>query len=355
MIRRALHLILKNNTSTSIVLPDYPSDHEIGSISEMIDCLKKYKHGISRFRERNPNLDFVYKELNYESLDQAIHTVINSRKKIVCRHYLVAATYGIHYFDQIFKLDLVNNVITFFRVKTVSEVTHGIAVEEIGSMYLNSIFDNWPSVFHLIFDPLEISESEPELDEEDEYFEEGEHYEDEKDEDSEIDIDLEILKTDITTLTEKVKDLDDILILGDVNLNSSKMRTELVFSPELFKLWSFLYNNVYPNYVDNMHVTVEYSGSGDSGDIDSVSVYVKGVYCTEFPHNDHMHDKIWKVIDSRQSGFYNNEGGYGIIMLSPTKVKWDHYNYVNSTEHDVDLELDIEHYIKKTEDDKMPF
>jgi hypothetical protein len=87
-------------------------------------------------------------------------------------------------------------------------------------------------------------------------------------------------------------------------------------------------------------IKVQYSGSGDSGQTDDIDI------TPEKRHEmldekmesgktirDALDEFAWKGIEDNESGFYNNEGGYGEIIFDVAErtVKMEHNNYIQET------------------------
>lgn len=87
-------------------------------------------------------------------------------------------------------------------------------------------------------------------------------------------------------------------------------------------------------------IKVQYSGSGDSGQTDDIDI-------TPEKRHEMLDEKMesgktirealdefaWKGIEDNESGFYNNEGGYGEIIFDVAErtVKMEHNNYIQET------------------------
>jgi len=98
------------------------------------------------------------------------------------------------------------------------------------------------------------------------------------------------------------------------------------------------------NYLDALGIkrlTVQYSGSGDSGQTDDISTEpIKRDLLldelfedTEKPLKEILDEFTWRAIEEHEGGFYNNEGGYGEVVfdIKNRTVKMEHNNYVQET------------------------
>jgi hypothetical protein len=118
------------------------------------------------------------------------------------------------------------------------------------------------------------------------------------------------------------------------------------------ELWELLMSNIEDTDLpENCTFKINYSGSGDSGDIDSFNVYYDkdGSYVSDRieSHFDsdtcnQMYSQAWRVIDEEEPGFVNNDGGYGEMQISATKFSWNHYNYFTETNQTVAMDVDLE-------------
>jgi hypothetical protein len=78
-------------------------------------------------------------------------------------------------------------------------------------------------------------------------------------------------------------------------------------------------------------IVVEYSGSGDSGDIDNSDYISKTNGSIDVPNdiNDIVIDYIHSKILDTFSDWYNNEGGGGTLLIEVPSGKWNSDHYVN--------------------------
>jgi len=89
-------------------------------------------------------------------------------------------------------------------------------------------------------------------------------------------------------------------------------------------------------------ITVQYSGSGDSGQTDDIDVEPssrKNLLDEKFNDEETIHEALdricWDAIEDEQSGFYNNEGGFGelVIDVDEKTIQLNHTNYIQETEY----------------------
>jgi len=297
MITRALKFKMLCGAEGIIPLPETTLD-KVKSTEEFINQIKLYREGIRRFNDRNPMLEWSTKKETFKTLGLVIHDLINARKFI--NHQLITLD-GV---NQLFCLDFTTETITLCETDT-----H----EELGQMHINIIFDNWAELFYPTWTVIPVEEEEEEE---------------------------EVPNTSVYDhMRPKMQDA-----LGSLE----------------FELWDYLFsilgvdgNLLNPSSVIHVH----YSGGGDSGDIDSVTIYEKmsdiaikmGTKAHDLFDSDTVHSierLIWDVIDSKEGGFYNNEGGYGEMTIGISKFEWTHSNYIQSEEQTV-----AEHY---DFDDELP-
>jgi len=103
-------------------------------------------------------------------------------------------------------------------------------------------------------------------------------------------------------------------------------------------------------------VSVNYSGYGDSGQIEYVNLNMNVDRGVEFDVTSHpwypekqvqrtlddaLTDFLWKLIDTHYSGYENNDGGQGEIEWNVTAdtITLDHSWNITTTEHEPTLEL----------------
>ena len=85
---------------------------------------------------------------------------------------------------------------------------------------------------------------------------------------------------------------------------------------------------------------VHYSGSGDSGQTDDMTTIPDKLHKLL---DEQLNEKetlrsyldtfTWEKIEDEESGFYNNEGGYGEIIFDVAErtIKMEHNNYIQET------------------------
>ena len=290
-------------------IPLDPTDlSEVDSAAEFIDIIDKFRVGIRKFNDRNPMITWNPSPALREdtTLNDIIHDIVNSRK------FMNFPNVESHDYDQVFELNFATETITLYSIKKEGEPTGHY---ELGSMHINTMFSNWKDIFY----PL------------------GEFYitpfEDEDDE-------IEIINEE--------ESLYDYM--------RPKMLKELGEDSAEFELWDTIMREKTETDIlsEDAYAVINYSGSGDSGDTDSFNFFqriegdpipaflgdVSRYYYTET--RDKLYSAIWKMIDTREPGFYNNDGGYGEITIGPTKFEWNHYNYITETDHTVSLYTNIE-------------
>jgi len=89
-------------------------------------------------------------------------------------------------------------------------------------------------------------------------------------------------------------------------------------------------------------ITVQYSGSGDSGQTDDIDVEPssrKNLLDEKFDDKETIHEALdricWGAIEDEQGGFYNNEGGFGelVVDVDEKTIQLNHTNYIQETEY----------------------
>lgn len=93
------------------------------------------------------------------------------------------------------------------------------------------------------------------------------------------------------------------------------------------------------------YIESEYNGSGDSGQIDSIIYWTKGdgEQIKDIPNELHqvIENSFYKSLEDTMD-WYNNEGGYGVIMfdLNDMTFKIDQHIRITNTEYyDFDVEI----------------
>lgn len=290
-------------------IPLDPTDlSEVDSAAEFIDIIDKFRTGIRKFNDRNPMITWnpVPPLREDTKLNDIIHDIVNSRK------FMNFPNVESHDYDQVFELNFATETITLYSIKKAGEPTGHY---ELGSMHINTMFSNWKDIFY----PL------------------GEFYiVPFEDEDGEIEI------------INEEESLYDYM--------RPKMEEELGEGSAEFELWDAIMGEAAETDIlsEDAYAVINYSGSGDSGDTDSFNFYqkiegdpvpaflgdVSRYYYAET--RDKLYSAIWKLIDTREPGFYNNDGGYGEIIIGPKKFEWNHYNYITETDHTVGVYHDLE-------------
>jgi hypothetical protein len=279
---RALKVILKNGKSCTTHLLPYPGD-EVGSTTSFIVVVKASMEAIQRFIKRSPDISLISLPAGKESpmnLGHTLDKITSSRTKLEYQYV------GPDDYQQLFVLDFLNNCLVVYNSKR----------EEVGTMYFNNMFDNWRELFY----PDYI---EPDSEEE--------HIEEPDDEEAD-DLDTESIR-------EKI--LESI-------------------GEKALELW----DAVYKDGAITDEIRIEYSGCGDSGQTDGI--YLKKVdnpfaRSVEEDLYNEIDELVWELIDTREPGFYNNDGGSGHIYMSPKLFKWTHDNYVTESDRTVSEEITL--------------
>jgi len=85
---------------------------------------------------------------------------------------------------------------------------------------------------------------------------------------------------------------------------------------------------------------VHYSGSGDSGqtdDMTTIPAKLSKLLDEQLNQKETLRSYLetftWEKIEDEESGFYNNEGGYGEILFDVAErtIKMEHFNYIQET------------------------
>ena len=295
MTTRAISILLQNGRKYCFAMAPFEGT-ELESTRQVLNVLQKYSNGIKKFRERMPDLKYNNVLMVLE-FDEFIHTLIKARK------YVEGVSKDPGSCDQEFFIDFFNNTITLYK-----------GTEERGTMRLDMFYSNWESLFYKDELLAELSASVKEFEKED-------------------------------TLPDPPEEIE-VEVDGDYPL-TPQMKEEL--DPEAFDVWNHVMNNT--DYADHPYhkVTIDYSGSGDSGGIDEFRVWSDAKNYISF-NDEELDSLVWRLINTRESGFYNNDGGRGEIVISPTTFKWDHWNYVTNEAHDVSEEIDL-----SEETSELPF
>jgi hypothetical protein len=294
-----------NNADYKIAVPSAATTSIYSSMSTkdmtaaFLDAINKQRNNIKRFIRRKPVLETVSKLKTTEgesikgclTIEEMIDVFTSARKTISCKLVVDESSY-----DQMFGINFDTGMIVLYKKEWEN------TFEMIGSMPYDTIYSNWADLFF---------PEHPETEEE------------------EFDID-------------ELKDSEISESSGSESKSEIKSKRKHFFTESMmeqldepaFEMWNWFYN-----LMDiRGQVIIEYSGSGDSGAIDDI--IVEGtVVTTEL--RDKIEELCWKLIDSKESGFYNNDGGYGEIIITESKFSWKHYNYITDTHQSVDDEVDL--------------
>lgn len=355
MIRhRALTVLFPNGFTATVHLPGISQEvPEVDSAAQIVTSLEKYRNGLQRLIARSPSLT-MGKGKVYSNVDEVLHTIVNARK------YLDMNRVDLDYMHEHYHLDLITQTITF----------HNMSIgEERGSMPLKMFYANWREMFY----PETVSEesvvglSEWLYD----VYETGERIIA-----TEIPSTSEDVKSDMRSVVEDtikhledadLEDLDDDKSIGelldDPDLGHKRKRHEHltryaekmkeVIEDHDYELWEKSIE-VLADYedeekldldLDNIFIRINYSGGGDSGSVDDIQVFThdhKIISTISGDSREELEEIAWRVIDTEESGFYNNDGGYGYFIIGPQKYTWKHYNYVSSEEQSVDYQRTVE-------------
>lgn len=288
-------------------IPLDPTDlSEVGSAQEFIFIVDKFRTGIRRFNDRNPMITWSPSPSLREdtTLNDIIHDIVNSRK------YMNFPNVDPNDYQQVFELNFATESITLYAMR--SDAYPAVELEELGTMHINTMFSNWKELFYHGVEEHDVDVWKDHEDEEDEmeFIDEEESLYD--------------------YMRPKMKDQ-----IGDKQM----------------ELWDLLMSNLAETDLpENSTFKINYSGSGDSGDIDSFSVYYDkdGSYVSERIEShfnggtaNEMYSLAWRVIDEEEPGFVNNDGGYGEMVISATKFSWEHYNYFTETNQTVAMDVDF--------------
>lgn len=295
-------------------IPLDPTDlSEVDSAAEFIDIIDKFRVGIRKFNDRNPMITWNPSPSLREdtTLNDIIHDIVNSRK------FMNFPNVDPNDYQQVFELNFATETITLYNMR-IAEYTF-VELEELGSMHINTMFSNWRDIFYYATpDEIVIHGSEDEDD-------------------------------DVTVVDEEESIYDYM-----------RPKMEEALGTKEFELWDMLFTTKTMDVMDlttkvmtgeplqeGTYITIAYSGSGDSGDVDHISVYRKTDSSPEFLGDvskmftkedcDKFYSQVWRTVDEREGGFVNNDGGYGHMTISHTKFEWDHYNYITETDHTVGI------------------
>jgi hypothetical protein len=222
-------------------------------------------------------------------------------------------------YEQVFQLDFTTESITLYSEDrfVVSDDAPLTPVKhvELGTMHINAMFSNWKDLFY------------PGIEEED----------------------LEVWKE---ALDEDEEDEKWIPAEEESLYAYMKPKMEDQLGDKQMALWDLLMSNIAnTDLPENCTFKINYSGSGDSGDIDSFNVYYDkdGSYVSErieshfdSGNSSAAYSLAWTVIGEEEPGFVNNDGGYGGMQISATKFSWEHYNYFTETNQTIAMDVDLE-------------
>jgi len=290
-------------------IPLDPTDlTEVGSAQEFISIVDKFRTGIRRFNDRNPMITWSPSPSLREdtTLNDIIHDIVNSRK------FMNFPNVEPNDYEQVFELNFATETITLYAMRP--DAYPAVELEELGSMHINTMFSNWKDLF---------------------YYGVEDHLEGVWKDDEDFD------ESDIEIINEE-ESLYDYM--------KPKMKDQL--GDKQMELWDLLMSNIEDTDLpENCTFKINYSGSGDSGDIDSFNVHYnnkEGNYVSsrielhfDSDTSNAAYSQAWRVIDEEESGFVNNDGGYGEMVISATKFSWEHYNYYTESNQTIGMDVDF--------------
>jgi hypothetical protein len=287
-------------------IPLDPTDlTEIQSAEQFITLVDKFRTGIRRFNDRNPPIVWSRSPSLREdtTLNDIIHEIVNSRK------FMNFPNVNPNDYEQVFELNFATETITLYQADIIANPLH-----ELGTMHINTMFSNWKELFY-----------------------------------SGVEDDSWVDKM------EYVEDEDEVEIINEEESLYAYMKPKMLdqLNDTQMELWDLLISNAAKTSIPEKCIfKVNYSGSGDSGDIDSFNVYYDGedsIYIQEDINKHFDVDTVnslfshaWRVIDEEEPGFVNNDGGYGEIEISATKFSWNHYNYYTETNQTIEMDVNLE-------------
>lgn len=295
MLTRTLTIKFQNGFETTIILP-HSDNGELNYAQEFVNELIRYKSAFQKFRVRAPILSMGAKTKHYPDLGSVFNAIVNARKFID-----IPAIHLPLKFDQHFSIDMITGTFTLYKVDNKDEHP-----EERGTMPLDMVYSNWIELFYSDCDELETADIK-------------------------------------TTEEELVKPIY-------LNCNTEQMKEQL--DSYQFNLWEYFFEQLNALFsIEHVkEVTIEYSGAGDSGCTDNVHLRMEDTHADfSFDHSEleSVDGLIWNLIESQASGFYNNDGGRGTIILSPKSFQWDHFDYVQEENQSVDIGVNLD------EDDEL--
>jgi len=88
---------------------------------------------------------------------------------------------------------------------------------------------------------------------------------------------------------------------------------------------------------DIVRIEAEYNGSGDDGNIESVTLTLADG-STRDDVSDVLEDLLWSIAYDAHPGFENGDGGRGTVVIEDSMVRIEHAWYVEITEDDHPIE-----------------
>lgn len=91
-------------------------------------------------------------------------------------------------------------------------------------------------------------------------------------------------------------------------------------------------------------VSIDFSGGGDSGDIDSIEFYDKTGYSVQGLTDDKSQftDLAWDIINGIAEDWYNNDGGHGTVTIDVETATYNinlQIRYTEYTSHGYEGEI----------------
>lgn len=310
MIFRKLELITPTGDVMNISLPDFKGYSHVESEEEFIETLKKYSKGLKGLRNRKPELS-MGKNKRFETLDEQMHCLTNARK-YVDGNFIEGSALLIH---QKFTLDLAKGTCTIY----------GVSDEEVGTLYLDAIFDNWKELFHPDLYPVVKAEV----------------------------FALGAMEAEEEPCEEHDKDDEEDMTIDKVRLleDCRKKISDEISDDIAMELWNYCMNLDLELGSENMTYTIEYSGGGDSGQTDDIIVKnsegeTADLIQSKLRTSDEFDNLVWQLIQAHEGGFYNNDGGRGTIEFSMTHFEWDHFNYYQEENHTIGWNVSTEEEVE---------
>lgn len=264
---------------------------------------------------------------------------------------------------QLFGYDLTNNSITLYAFNS--------CTVEVGHIHVSHIFDNWGQLF---YPDVEKEKSSIVLDTLSDILDTSDTMSMEM---GTLDMVRGLVESispvkkpddgrtrhDAPSFREVPKSDKELILMSDdyfgydgctltmfpVNeIYTEKMKESL--DPVFFKLWDTLFNSEARDLFDE--VVISYSGSGDDGSLDDVTFFKEGKIClndtildnntgSAITTND-FENLVDDIINQYESGYYNNDGGYGELTLTRSTFKYDHFNYETRSDHTQSIEINAD-------------